>query len=71
MHVTSLTTRMATVNKTEYFETDEFQAKIRIGFQQLLGGEITMPQPFNRGQVEGPIMNHKTEKDLENALRTT
>ena len=65
------TLRMATVNKTEYFETNELQARIRVGFQQLLGGEVAMPEPFNRGQVEGPIMNHKTESDLEDALRVT
>ena len=64
------TLRMSTVNKTEYFETDELQARIRVGFHQLLGGKVAMPEPFDQGRIEGPIMNHGTESDLETALRT-
>ena len=63
------TLRMETMNKTEYFETDELQTKIRSGFHSLLGGKVLMPHPFDRGTVVGPIMNHGTEGELEEKIR--
>ena len=64
------TLRMETMDKTEYFETDVFQNRIRAGFHSLLGGDISMPEPFNQGAIVGPIMNHGTESDLKSAIRT-
>ncbi|MDP6856866.1 MAG: dTMP kinase [Candidatus Thalassarchaeaceae archaeon] len=63
------TLRMETMDKTEYFETDVFQNRIRTGFHRLLGGEIAMPDPFNQGTVVGPIMNHGTEGELKTSIR--
>ena len=65
------TLRMETMNKTEYFETDELQKKIRSGFHTLLGGDISMPSPFDKGRIIGPIMNHGTEAELEGKIRGT
>ena len=65
------TLRMETMNKTEYFETDELQEKIRSGFHTLLGGDISMPSPFDKGRIIGPIMNHGTEAELEGKIRDT
>ncbi len=65
------TLRMETMNKTEYFETDEFQKKIRSGFHSLLGGDVPMPPPFNQGEIVGPIMNHGTEGELQEKIRKT
>jgi len=65
------TLRMETMNKTEYFETDELQTKIRSGFHSLLGGGVPMPSPFNQGAIVGPIMNHGTEGELQEEIRHT
>ena len=65
------TLRMETMNKTEYFETDELQKKIRSGFHSLLGGDIPMPSPFDKGAIIGPIMNHGSEAELEQKIRST
>ena len=59
------TLRMA-FDKSEYFETDELQVRIRAGFQQLF--EAGIPAPFDRGFVAGPLINHGSEADLRAAL---
>ena len=54
---------------TEYFETDEFQVKIRQGYHDLLGGDVPIPAPFNRGRVVGPIINDGTKEDFRRKLQ--
>ena len=54
---------------TEYFETDEFQVKIRQGYHDLLGGGVPIPAPFNRGRVVGPIINDGTKEDFRRKLQ--
>tara|TARA_Y100000994_G_scaffold195925_1_gene165539 strand:- start:247 stop:1599 length:1353 start_codon:yes stop_codon:yes gene_type:complete len=54
---------------TEYFETDEFQVKIRQGYHDLLGGNVPIPAPFNRGRVVGPIINDGTKEDFRRKLQ--
>ena len=54
---------------TEYFETDEFQVKIRQGYHDLLGGSVPIPAPFNRGRVVGPIINDGTKEDFRRKLQ--
>ena len=63
------TLREATLDKQEYFETNEYQVRIRAGYSSLLGGEVEMPQPFDCGSVVGPIVNDGTNQDLERKLR--
>ena len=53
--IRSGTLRM-TSNKQEYFETTEIQKKIRKGFSELLSGKITVPEPFDKCEVVGPIL---------------
>ena len=65
------TLRMETMQKTEYFETDVLQNKIRTGFHSLLGGKVPMPAPFNQGTIVGPIMNHGTEGELKASIRSS
>ncbi|MEE2758565.1 MAG: dTMP kinase [Candidatus Thermoplasmatota archaeon] len=54
---------------TEYFETDEFQVKIRQGYHDLLGGSVPIPAPFNRGRVVGPIINDGTKEQFRRKLQ--
>ena len=54
---------------TEYFETDEFQVKIRQGYHDLLGGDVPIPAPFNRGRVVGPVINDGTKEDFRRKLQ--
>ena len=58
-----------TLDKSEYFETDEYQKKIRQGYHDLLGGTVPMPSPFNRGRVVGPIVNDSTKGELRKKLQ--
>mgnify|MGYP001354546746 CR=1 FL=1 len=67
--ITHGTLREATMDKQEYFETDELQIKIRAGYASLLGGELPIPEPFNKGAVVGPILNDGTKKDLRKKLQ--
>ena len=55
---------------TEYFETDEYQVKIRAGYTRLLGGQVPMPKPFDKGVVVGPIVNDGTKDQLKEKLKT-
>ena len=57
------------LDKSEYFETDEYQKKIRQGYHDLLGGVVPMPSPFNRGRVVGPIVNDSTKVELRKKLQ--
>ncbi|MDP6907160.1 MAG: dTMP kinase [Candidatus Thalassarchaeaceae archaeon] len=63
------TLRLSTLGKQEYFETDEFQIKIRAGYHALLGGDIPMPSPFNQGRVVGPVINDGKKSDLRKKLQ--
>jgi dTMP kinase len=54
---------------TEYFETDEYQVKIRAGYTRLLGGQVPMPKPFDKGVVAGPIVNDGTKDQLKEKLK--
>ena len=71
--IRSGTLRM-TSNKQEYFETTEIQKKIRQGFSELLSGKITVPEPFDKCEVVGPILNEsgldELKKKLADTLRT-
>ncbi len=59
-----------TSQKQEYFETPEIQTTIRQGFNDLLSGKISVPAPFDRCCVVGPILNEGGLDDLKKKLRT-
>lgn len=59
-----------TSEKQEYFETPEIQRTIRQGFIDLLSGKITVPAPFDRCCVVGPVLNEGGLDDLKKKLRT-
>ena len=59
-----------TSQKQEYFETPEIQTTIRQGFNDLLSGKISVPAPFDRRCVVGPILNEGGLDDLKKKLRT-
>ena len=63
-------TLRVTLDKSEYFETDEFQVQIRQGYHDLLGGVVPMPAPFDSGRVVGPILNDGTKEELRKKLQT-
>ena len=67
--ITHGTLREAVMDKQEYFETDELQQKIRAGYATLLGGGVSMPKPFNKGVVVGPILNDGTKADLRRKIQ--
>jgi hypothetical protein len=54
---------------TEYFETDEYQVRIRQGYHDLLGGAVPMPAPFDAGRVVGPIINDGTKEQFRRKLQ--
>ena len=56
-------------NKEEYFETSDFQIRIREGYRQLLSGELEMPVPFDMGAVVGPVSNEGTHNQLRTQLK--
>ena len=56
-------------NKEEYFETSEFQIRIREGYRQLLSGELEIPVPFDMGAILGPISNEGTQNNLRTQLK--
>ena len=56
-------------NKEEYFETSNFQIRIREGYRQLLSGELEMPVPFDMGAVVGPVSNEGTQIQLRTRLK--
>ncbi len=58
-----------TLDKSEYFETDEYQVKIRQGYHDLLGGNVPMPAPFDSGRIVGPIVNDGTKDELRKKLQ--
>ena len=62
-------TLRVTLNKSEYFETDEYQVKIRQGYHDLLGGKVPMPEPFDKGRIVGPIVNDGTKEELRKKLQ--
>lgn len=66
--IKSGTLRM-TSQKQEYFETQEIQTTIRQGFHDLFGASGTVPPPFNRCHVVGPIMNEGGLDELKTKLR--
>jgi dTMP kinase len=55
-------------NKEEYFETTEFQSRIREGYRSLLSGDVEMPTPFDMGAILGPIPNEGTEQEFRSRL---
>ena len=57
-------------NKEEYFETSDFQIRIREGYRQLLSGELEVPIPFDMGAVVGPISNEGTQNHLRGQLKS-
>jgi dTMP kinase len=59
-----------TSQKQEYFETPEIQTTIRQGFNDLFSGKISVPAPFDRCCVVGPILNEGGLDDLKKKLRT-
>ena len=65
--IRSGTLRM-TSNKQEYFETTEIQKQIRKGFSDLLSGKISVPEPFDKCEVVGPILNESGLDDLKKKL---
>ncbi len=67
--ITHGTLREAVMDKQEYFETDELQQKIRAGYATLLGGDVSMPKPFNKGVVVGPILNDGSKADLRRKIQ--
>ena len=56
-------------NKEEYFETTDFQIKIRQGYSDLLSGRIEMPTPFDMGAILGPIKNEGSQDKLRSILK--
>ena len=56
-------------NKEEYFETSDFQIRIREGYRKLLSGELEVPVPFDMGAVVGPISNEGTQNQLRTQLK--
>ena len=56
-------------NKEEYFETSDFQIRIREGYRQLLSGELEVPVPFDMGAVVGPISNEGSQNQLRTQLK--
>ena len=66
--IQSGTLRM-TSGKQEYFETTEIQKKIRKGFHELLSGVISVPSPFDRCQIIGPIENEGGLDELRQKLK--
>ena len=56
-------------NKEEYFETSNFQIRIREGYRQLLSGELEIPVPFDMGAVVGPVSNEGTQNQLRTQLK--
>ena len=56
-------------NKEEYFETSNFQIRIREGYRKLLSGELEMPVPFDMGAVVGPVSNEGTQNQLRTQLK--
>tara|TARA_B100000683_G_scaffold257316_1_gene278691 strand:- start:491 stop:1834 length:1344 start_codon:yes stop_codon:yes gene_type:complete len=56
-------------NKEEYFETSDFQIRIREGYRQILSGELEVPVPFDMGAVVGPISNEGTQNRLRMQLK--
>lgn len=56
-------------NKEEYFETSDFQIRIREGYRKLLSGELEMPVPFDMGAIVGPISNEGTQNQLRTQLK--
>ena len=56
-------------NKEEYFETSDFQIRIRQGYQDLLSGKTEMPTPFDMGAIIGPISNEGSQEDFRRLLR--
>ncbi len=65
------TLRISGSGKQEYFETTELQIKIRKGFNNLFTGKISVPQPFNKCCVIGPILNEGGLDELERQLKET
>ncbi|SUZ96708.1 uncharacterized protein METZ01_LOCUS49562 [marine metagenome] len=55
-------------NKEEYFETSEFQGRIREGYRSLLSEDMEMPTPFDMGAILGPISNEGSEQQLRRCL---
>ena len=56
-------------DKEEYFETSDFQIRIRQGYQDLLSGKMEMPTPFDMGAIIGPISNEGSQKDFRRLLK--
>ncbi len=56
-------------NKEEYFETTDFQIRIRDGYRALLSGEVEMPTPFDMGAIIGPISNEESQENLRTLLK--
>tara|TARA_B100000686_G_C16788140_1_gene976672 strand:- start:610 stop:1956 length:1347 start_codon:yes stop_codon:yes gene_type:complete len=56
-------------NKEEYFETTDFQIRIREGYLDLLSGRVEMPTPFDMGAVLGPILNEGTQEQFRRSLK--
>ena len=62
------TLRSESKGRGEYFETLEIQTEIRRGFGEILSPDYSMPAPFNRCAIAGPIVNEGSKKELRAAL---
>ena len=56
-------------NKEEYFETSDFQIRIRKGYHDLLSGRVEMPTPFDMGAILGPIKNEGSLDQFTSLLK--
>ena len=56
-------------NKEEYFETSNFQIRIREGYRRLLSGELEMPVPFYMGAGGGPGSTEGSQNQLRTQLK--
>ncbi len=56
-------------DKEEYFETSDFQIRIRQGYHDLLSGKMELPTPFDMGAIIGPISNEGSQEDFRRILK--
>ena len=66
--IKSGTLRSESKGQGEYFETLEIQTEIRSGFIEILSPDYSMPAPFDRCSIAGPIINEGSKKELKAAL---
>lgn len=66
--ISSGTLRVDTKGEGEYFETLDYQVKIREGFQHILAEDSDVPPPFDICKVAGPIINEGSKRQLQKTL---